>query len=189
MSRDAFLKDNPLKKEIARQRALCKQEQEKGDSIWNMLIPLKESQCQAEREKHGGKTEILRIRRIWLNGDLLPWTYDSWLQISFRFNSRGTSSRSGRSMSFSGSITPDMEGYAKYIGENKLDYVNVVFSDKSYQRFLVKDHPEWLLAKEGDRVRVNRVVKNYKVGSDVGRVLEKDAYDLAISIEYVPLFK
>ncbi len=179
MSFYTFLKENPLKKETDKYNALCNQEMQKGDSIWNTLIPPKETELQAEREKYQGRTKILTIKRLWLNGNTLPWTYQSWLRESYRFSG----SR------FSGSITPQKYGHAKYTGNNKLDYINVVFSDNSYKRFLIKDNPEWLLAKTDEKVEARYIIKDYKVGTDVGCVLEKNAYDLVIGIEYVPLFK
>lgn len=180
MSFKEFIKKNPLKREIEKFHAEAVKAKEKNDSIWNNLIPVKEAELEPVREKYRNKTEILRIKRIWLNGDQLPWTYNAWLSVSYNFygNSR-----------HSGIITPKMYGHAKYTGENKLDYVNVVFSDNSYKRFLIKDNPEWLLAREGEKVERRYTINDYQVGTDVGRVLEKDAFSLVVCTEYVPLFK
>lgn len=179
MTFNQFLKQNPIKKEIAKENAKCVKEQQLGDSIWGKLQRSKESELEAIRKEYAGKTKILRIKRLWLNGDVLPWTYESWLSVSWHF----------RSSSSYGTITPNMSGNAKYVGENRLDYVNVVFSDNSYKRFLIKDNPEWLLVKEGEQVELHYIDNGYTVGTDIGRVLEKDAFDLVIHIEYVPLFK
>lgn len=177
MSFEEFLQKNPLKREICKFHDKAFAEQQLGDSIWNDLALLKTQELQLLREKYQNKTEILRIKRIWLNGDILPWSYDSWLKVSYAVNSR------------SSTITPNMLGHAKYTGETKLDYINVVFSDNSYKRFLIKDNPEWLLARKGEKVERRYTVSNYQTGTDVGRVLEKNAFDLAINITYVPLFK
>lgn len=188
MTFNEFLKQNPIKKEIAKENAKCIKEQQLGDSIWGELQRSKKSEVEAIRKEYAGKTKILRIKRLWLNGDVLPWTYESWLSVSYHFKSSSYRSSSYKSQT-NGTITPNMSGNAKYVGENKLDYVNVVFSDNSYKRFLIKDNPEWLLAREGEQVELHYVDNGYKVGTDVGRVLEKDAFDLVIRTKYVPLFK
>lgn len=123
MSFKEFIKKNPLKREIEKFHVEAVKEKQKNDSIWSNLIPVKEAELEFVREKYRNKTEILRIKRIWLNGDQLPWTYDAWLSVSYFHGSRHSSS-----------ITPNISGHAKYTGENKLDYINVVFSDNSYKQ-------------------------------------------------------
>lgn len=183
-----FLKQNPIKKEIAKENAKCVKEQQLGDSIWEELKRCKETELETIRKQYIGKTKILRIKRLWLNGDVLPWTYNSWQSILYHFKG-SYHDRGKHSGSVAGTTTPNIFGSAKYVGDNKLDYINIVFSDNSYKRFLIKDNPEWLLVKEGEKVELRYVDTGYKVGTDVGRVLEKDAFDLVISIKYVPLFK
>lgn len=193
-----FLKTNPLKRETAKLHEKACNEQAIGDSIWAGLISLKEAELEPVREKYRNKTEILRIRRIWLNGNLLPWTYHAWLSVSYRLSGSYRGYGGGGSMFgslsshggiISGKITPDMEGQTQYTGETKLDYINVVFSDNSYERFLIKDNPGWLLAKEGEKVERRYEINNYKAGTDVGQVLEEAPFDLVVYITYVPLFK
>ncbi|MCM1322678.1 MAG: hypothetical protein NC218_00655 [Acetobacter sp.] len=188
---NTFIKQNPIKKEIAKENAQRIKEQQLGDSIWNELQRIKEPEVEAIRKQYAGKTQILRIKRLWFNSDVLPWTYDAWRYISYSFKSSsiGSYHRGRYTNSTSGTLTPNMSGKAKYIGDNRLDYANIVFSDNSYKRFLIKDNPEWLLANEGEQVELRYVDTGYKVGSDVGRILEKDVFDLVIHIEYTPLFK
>lgn len=193
---DTFIKKNPLKREISKINAELRKELDAGKQIWDSLISFKEKELNPVRNQYRNKTEILRIKRIWLNGDLLPWTYESWLSVSYIINGSYHGHNSGsrflsgsHSGSISGTITPNMSGHAKYAGENKLDYINVVFSDNTYKRFLIKDNPEWLLAREGEKVERRYQIKNYKVGEDVGGVLASDAFDLLVNITYVPLFK
>ena len=178
MSFKEFLRNNPLKRETAKLHAEVLNEKAIGDSIWDDLISRKKVEFEPICEKYRNKVDILRIKRIWLNGDLLPWTYHAWRTVSSHYSGR-----------YSHTIKPNMSGYAKYTGETKLDYINVVFSDNSFERFLIKDNPEWLLAREGEKVERRYEVNDYEVGTDVGRILEEDAFDLVIDVTYVPLFK
>ena len=82
-----------------------------------------------------------RIKRIWQNSDTQPWTYNAYTSVYLRGGGRYFSSRL------------KMGGNAQYVGDNRLDYVNVVFSDNSFRQFKVKDSPEWILAKEGELVK------------------------------------
>ncbi len=187
MTLSDFILKNPLKRETLRLETESAVLQASGDGIWKALEQRKEAKLQPVREKYRDKTRILRIKRIWLNGETLPWTYESWMMVSYSFRGSYHGSRYGGSVS--GSITPNIHGGADYTGDNKLDYINVVFSDNSYKRFLIKDNPEWLLARVGETVKVTYTVNDYHVGTDVGRVLHIEPFDLLVNFSYTPLFK
>lgn len=105
------------------------------DSLQNELIFLQNS----------GKNQMLTIKRVWLNSDVAPWTYQAYTSIHL----------SAHSGLFFSSANLRINGNAKYVGDNRFDYVNIVFSDNSFHQFKVKDAPEWLLAKKGDLVEVD----------------------------------
>lgn len=90
-----------------------------------------------------GKNQMLTVKRVWLNSDVAPWTYQAYTSIHL-------STHSGL---FYSSALLNINGNAKYVGDNRFDYINIVFSDNSFHQFKVKDSPEWLLAKKGDLVK------------------------------------
>lgn len=189
MPYEVFLKNTPLKKETNRLNNLSVKEKQKNDSLFKFLYSSQILELQKEHEKYQDKFEILRIKRIWLNSNVTPWTYQSWLAISYHTKGRSSHSIFSTRGSYSGTITPNMRGNAEYVGEYKLDYVNVVFSDNSFKQFKIKDNPEWLLAKTGDKVKVCYIIRDYNIYEDACKVLEKGAHNLIVSTKYVPLFK
>ena len=98
--------------------------------------------------------KFLRIKRIWLNSDTQPWTYWSYTYVYLH-------SHFSR---YSGRASLKMRGSAKGVGENRLDYINVVLSDNSFHQLKIKDSYEWLVAKEGELVEAdgNKLVPLFK---------------------------
>lgn len=88
-----------------------------------------------------------RIKRIWQNSDTQPWTYNAYTSV------RLSSSKSGGLFYSRYKAKLEINGNAQYVGDNRLDYVNVVFSDNSFRQFKIADSPEWILAKEGELVK------------------------------------
>ena len=113
------------------------------DSLKKALAALQKTD---EPVKVKPKPKMYRIKRIWQNSDTKPWTYNAYTIFCLRSSSNG-----GRFYSRH-EATLKMGGKARYVGENRLDYVNVVFSDNSFRQFKIKDSPEWILAKEGELV-------------------------------------
>lgn len=130
-----FLFDYTIDSLTASVKSKIEKAQIETDSLQNELILLQNS----------GKNQMLTIKRVWLNSDVAPWTYQAYTSIHL-------STRSGL---FSSSANLRINGNAKYVGDNRFDYVNIVFSDNSFHQFKVKDAPEWLLAKKGDWVEVD----------------------------------
>lgn len=89
--------------------------------------------------------KFLRIKRIWQNSNTQPWTYWSYTYVYLH-------SHFSR---YSGRTSLKINGSAKYVGENRLDYINVVLSDNSFYQLKIKDSYEWLIAKEGELVEIN----------------------------------
>lgn len=152
------------------------------------LISLAKKKRIAELEsvflKYKDKKEILKIKRIWLNGDNVPWTWDAYTSIVLK--SEHHYSRWGRSHS---STKFNINGKGSYTGDSKLDYINVILSDNTYIRFQIKNNPEWLLTKVGEYVEVNYIDKNYKIDDNLVNHLNTDAINLLFNKKYVPLFK
>lgn len=112
------------------------------DSLKRALAAL-----QKEDETVNVAPEMYRIKRIWQNSDTQPWTYSAYTAIYLR-------SSSFHGMFYSRhDVELAIDGKAQYVGDNHLDYVNVVFSDNSFRQFKIKDSPEWILAKEGELVK------------------------------------
>ena len=116
----------------------------KVDSLEKALATLQKAD---EPVKVAPKPKMYRIKRIWQNSDTQPWTYNAYTSVYLR-----SSSYSGLFYSRH-EATLKMGGKAQYVGDNRLDYVNVVFSDNSFRQFKIKDSPEWILAKEGELVK------------------------------------
>ena len=98
--------------------------------------------------------KFLRIKRIWQNSDTQPWTYWSYTYVYLH-------SHFSR---YSGRTSLKINGSAKYVGENRLDYINVVLSDNSFNQLKIKDSYEWLIAKEVELVEIkgNKLVALFK---------------------------
>lgn len=112
------------------------------DSLKRALAAL-----QKEDETVNVAPEMYRIKRIWQNSDTQPWTYSAYIAIYLR-------SSSFHGMFYSRhDVELAIDGKAQYVGDNRFDYVNVVFSDNSFRQFKIKDSPEWILAKEGELVK------------------------------------
>ncbi len=92
------------------------------------------------------KPQILKIKRVWLNSDVRPWTYQAYTSIHLSMNSG----------LFYNSTNLSINGNGEYTGDSRVDYINIVFSDNSFHQFKVKESPEWLLAKEGDFVKIEK---------------------------------
>lgn len=132
--RNPFLFDyaiDSLKTEV---KSKIEKVQIETDSLQNELILL----------QNGSKKQVLTVKRVWLNSDVAPWTYQAYTSIHL----------SAHSNLFFSSANLRINGNGKYVGDNRFDYVNIVFSDNSFHQFKVKDAPEWLLAKKGDKVEV-----------------------------------
>lgn len=125
------------------------------------------------------KTEIVRVKRLWQNSEVLPWTYDAYTQIFFKM-------RSSRRVS---SANLQMYGNASFTGENKLDYVNVIFSNNIYRRYLIKDHPEWLLVKEGDAVEMSYEYSKTDLNTNLCTQFGTSDFDILFKKNFVPLYK
>lgn len=110
--------------------------------------------------------KILRIKRIWLNDDTQPWTYESYTRIYLRMSGgySGVMSRFGRIGGKIGSSSLTINGNARGVGDSQLNYINVVLSDNSFYQLKVKNSYEWLVAGEGDLVEVydNKIVPLFK---------------------------
>lgn len=126
-----------LQKQIDKDKA-------KVDSLKKALAAL---QKEDEPVKVAPKPKMYRIKRIWQNSDTQPWTYSAYTSICLESSSFSSVLYSRHE------ATLKMGGSARYVGDNRLDYVNVVFSDNSFRQFKIKDSPEWILAKEGELVR------------------------------------
>lgn len=124
----------------------------KKDSLFNVFYKQKQADFEAVHQQFSGKTEILTIKRLWLNGDVVPWTYDAWTSINLTENTRLHNSLF--TMSYRHTTSLNINGKASYVGDLKLDYINIVLSDNSFVQFNIKDHPEWLLARVGEKVEV-----------------------------------
>ena len=111
--------------------------------------------------------KLLRIKRIWQNSDVQPWSYWGYTYVYLqRFGgSSGVRTRFGNVIGrYPPKVLRKMSGSAREIGENRLDYINVVLSDNSFYQLKVKDSYEWLVAGEGDLVEVdgNKLVPLFK---------------------------
>lgn len=123
------------------------------DSLFTDFVHKKEADFAVVDKKLKGRTDVLTIKRLWINSDVSPWTYEGWSDVELKV--RGSYFLFGGT--FSASL--DANGEAEYVGENRFTYVNVVFNDNSFKQFVVKDDAKWLLAREGDKVKVSYVRK------------------------------
>ncbi len=165
--------------------------QQEGDSTFKQLEQIKSANFPEVIAKYKGKSETLRIKRIWMNGEALPWTYSAWKSVNYNVNLHaeiyGSRWIGSRSASITGNITPDERGNASYIGNNDLNYVNIVLSDNTYLRYLIKDNPEWLLVREGESVK--RLYVEQKPDLSLNNIFFKEDFDILFTTKYVPLFK
>lgn len=187
--------NNVLVQDMTRMDSLSLEALKVSDKLVRQLRYVRTNDVNADLAQFDKKPEILIAKRIWLTSDVLPWTYSMWKSISYNMSFGGTYRSSGRGrwrsgggqFQGSGTIRPNMLGSAEYIGNQEMSYINVIFSDNSYKRFSIKDNPEWLLVREGERVRVEYKV-NYADGKDFSLEKMVDPYG-SFSKTYVPLFK
>lgn len=182
-------KDNLISREISRMDSLSRILDGKTGKVIAALREVKSREAHENCFRFEDKTEILRVKYLWMTGDVLPWTYSMWktiehnMSFSGSYSGRGIFSSGGR-FSGSGTVRPDINGEASYIGNNELSYINIVFSDNSYERFSIKDNPEWLLVREGEQVKVKYSVAYANISLE--DLVKPCGY---VSKEYVPLFK
>lgn len=156
---------------------------ENSDSISTVFINLKRPEYEKTMQHYTNKEEKLTIKRLWLNSNVLPWTYEAYTSFSFQ--------HSHSYSLFSSSCITDLRvnGSADYQGDYKLDYINVILSDNTYLRYQIKDNPEWLLAQEGDKVLRRYKDKGFKLDTSIAENLTCDMVDLCFKKEYVLQFK
>ena len=191
-----FEKNNPITNGIKQKENAMQVLIHETDSMVTAMREKKLFELEKVQTKYSGKTQTLRIKRLWLNSETMPWTYSSWKQVEYNISMSGHISRgsffrsSGGRVKLTGSAKPNIYGNSTYTGENKLDYINIVFSDNSYRRYQIKDTPEWLLAKEGQQVLLRYdKIKTYSP-KDISFInVMTNASDLTLTKEYVPLFK
>ena len=160
------------------------------DSMVNTMRQKKSPELTEVRNQYCKKSKILHIKKLWLNSDTKPWTYSSWKRIGYDLSVKKHIPGNGRNSYFNGTVTPNIQGESTYIGENKLDYVNIIFSDNSYQRYLIKDAPEWLFAKEGQQVKLCYNENENFSEKDISFTnVITNSFDLIFTKQYVPLFK
>lgn len=109
-------------------------------------------------QKYSSFKKRLRIKKVWLNSAVNPWTYEAFSYMHINVRTRHT--HGWRRSSSSASITVDASGAANYQGEMKFDYINIVFDNHAFHRVTIKDNPEWLLVKEGDWVECTYTPKS-----------------------------
>ncbi len=139
--------------------SLVKVTRKQQEIAYNSVEELK-NELEKEKQTETLMTDfpkILRIKRIWLNDDTQPWTYESYTHIWLRTYGgySGIMSRFGRIGGKTGSSSLTINGNARGVGDNQLNYINVVLSDNYFYQLKVKDAYEWLVAKEGELVEVN----------------------------------
>ena len=156
------------------------------DSLFGDFAKRKRADFVSVQNKYQDRKDVLTIKRIWLNGDMVPWTYDAWTHIDLRGGSRSH-------YGFFGVSTPlrlDMKGSAAYDGDLKLDYIKIVLSDNSFVQFNIKDNPQWLLARVGEKVEVEYVsIHNGDVHLQLIDKAQTSDFSLLYKKEYHPLFK
>lgn len=184
-----YLDGNILKPDIKRIDSLSQEISNATEKMIAEMRKVRAKEVNADLAQFDKEPEIVIAKRIWLTSDVLPWTYSMWKSVSYKlsFNGSNVGRRTGGVFSGSGTITPDMAGNAKYVGDNELSYINILFSDNSYKRFSIKDNPEWLLVREGERIRVEYKV-NYVKENQIS--LEGLVNPIgSFSKTYVPLYK
>jgi len=158
------------------------------DSLFNVFYKQKQADFEIIHQQVSDKTEILSIKRLWLNGDITPWTYDAWTSINLTGKTR--LHHSLFSMSYQHDTSLDINGTASYVGDLKLDYINIVLSDNSFVQFNIKDNPEWLLARTGEKVEVKYVpLKDEGIHLSLIDEANKPDFNLLYKKVYNPLFK
>lgn len=160
----------------------------KKDSLFNVFYKQKQADFEAVHQQFSGKKDILTIKRLWLNGDITPWTYDAWTSINLTARTRLRHSLF--TMSYRHNTSLSINGKANYVGDIKLDYINIVLSDNSFVQFNIKDHPEWLLARVGEKVEVKHEHKKDE-GIHFSLIDEtnKPDFNRLYQKNYTPLFK
>ena len=123
------------------------------DSLFGVFASIKRDDFEKIHRQFRGKTEVLTVKRVWLNGDALPWTYDAWTRLNLRTNSYPYLMGPG-GIGYRYGISLEMKGKASYTGDTRLNYVNVVLSDNSFTQFNIAKNPQWLMVREGDKVEV-----------------------------------
>ena len=175
--------ENVISQKTAEKKLPLQAMEEKRDSIATIFVHLKQQEYEQTIKLFSNKEENLKIKRLWLNSDILPWTYEAYTSFSIQYRHQYSL--------FGGSSIASLHvsGSADYQGDCELDYVNVILSDGTYLRYQIKDNPEWLLAKEGDSVLRKYKDKGFKLDDRIIRKLTCDMTDLCFAKEYVLQFK
>lgn len=178
----AFLVDDVLASSMHRQTRELENLTQKTDSLSALLTAKKQTDFQKVREQYSGKVETLRVKRFWMNSASLPWTWQAYTRIRMNNSSYGK---------LFGSMESSLEinGKGTYVGESRFDYVNVVFSDNSYQRFSLNDNPEWMLIRNQDKVERHYSEKVPPEGEYLLNALDQKDFDLVFDKKFVPLLK
>lgn len=136
-----------------------------------------ETKLEKLRQTCKNKEEKLTITRLWLNSDVLPWSYQAYASVMLQL----------RHSLFSSNARLSLNGYAYYTGDTKLNYVNAILSDGTYLCYQIKDHQLWLLAREGDTVIRRYKEKNFSLEHYITNNLDKNLSDSYFDKTYVLL--
>lgn len=176
---NAFYLDDVLASVRKRQQETLESLKHKTDSLIAVINAQKQADFQKMRERYKGRVETLQVKRFWMNGKSLPWTWQAYTSIQMIHKPSFLGAKS--------SLTIDGEG--AYVGEMRFDYVNVLFSDNSYQRFNIKDFPTWILIRPQDKVERCYVERKLPSGESLLNSLNQKDLDLAFDKKFVPLLK
>lgn len=144
------------------------------DSLLKLIKQEWDEELAPYKGEYAEKVETLRVKRVWMNGDVIPWTYEAWTRISVHFRR------------FGGSI--NISGKADFVGNQQLDYVNIVFEDNSFLKVQIKDHPDFLIIRSGERVIRWYEAKKEKTPLEMIGATNDNRVSLLFDKKYKPLF-
>ena len=85
------------------------------DSMVTAMREKKLFELEKVQTKYSGKTQTLRIKRLWLNSETMPWTYSSWKQVEYNISVSGYISRGSFFKSEEHQSTPSGIGFVNPI--------------------------------------------------------------------------